>query len=121
MRRKLENGSSIPITLIVGKAGRSVRSGCVVFLEQARRSCSRRPWRRSKLPFATNKRKPFAYFYFDFGDPDKRTVVGILRSILKQFCLHLEEIPNAILDLYKQCHNGNESPNGGGILKALHS
>ena len=74
-----------------------------------------------KTTFAANKRKPFAYFYFDFNDPNKRTVVQMLRSILQQFCLCLGDIPKANLDLYKQCHSGNERPMEGSILKALQS
>jgi hypothetical protein len=28
-----------------------------------------------------------AFFYFDFNDSDKRTVIGMLRSVLHQFCI----------------------------------
>ena len=45
----------------------------------------------------------------------------MLQSILKQFCMHLEAIPTAILTLNKQWYNGNERPQGGDILKELHS
>ena len=35
--------------------------------------------------------------------------------------MHLEAIPTAILTLNKQWYNGNERPQGGDILKELHS
>lgn len=51
-----------------------------------------------------------AYFYFDFNDREKQTVVGMLRSIIVQLCSLGTEIPPEIDRLYAQCKEGREEP-----------
>jgi len=47
-----------------------------------------------------------AYFFFDFNDPAKQTMDGMLRSLIFQLSVSVEVIPKALEELYTK-HNKN--------------
>lgn len=47
---------------------------------------------------------PVAYFFFDFNDPAKQTVDGMLRSVIFQLAASVETVPKALMELYAR-HN----------------
>ncbi len=61
----------------------------------------------------------YAYFYFDFNDPQKRTVVGMLRSLILQLCVCQSQLHFSVHELYKECGDGNQQPTLQGLVKAL--
>lgn len=62
----------------------------------------------------------YAYFYFDFNDPDKRTVEGMLRCMVNKLCLYYPtRLPTTVEELYKQCDEGNQRPGKEGLIKVL--
>jgi ankyrin repeat domain-containing protein 50 len=61
----------------------------------------------------------YAYFYFDFNDREKQTVVGMLRSIIVQLCSLRATIPPEIDRLYLQHKEGKEEPGREGLIEAL--
>jgi hypothetical protein len=58
-----------------------------------------------------------AYFYFDFNDPQKRSVEGMLRSIIVQLCVRTT--PVEVHDLYRQCDHGKSKPGRENLIKTL--
>jgi Fungal N-terminal domain of STAND proteins/NACHT domain len=62
----------------------------------------------------------YAYFYFDFNDPDKQTVEGMLRWVVKRLChYHPTQLPASVEELYKQCDDGSHQPGTESLMKAL--
>ena len=59
------------------------------------------------------------YFYFDFNDPDKRTVVGMLRSMITQLCVHDGQCHAAVETLYNQCKQGAQQPGRASLVKTF--
>lgn len=53
---------------------------------------------------STTKDVQVAFFFFDFNDPAKQTVNGMLRSLVLQLAISVEAIPQALEDLYAQHH-----------------
>ena len=51
-----------------------------------------------------------AYFFFDFNDPQKQTVEGMLRSLVLQFALAAENTPEVLEDLYARHHEKRGPP-----------
>jgi len=60
-----------------------------------------------------------AYFYFDFNDPQKRTVTGMLWSIITQLCLHRPQLPPEVQELYTKCDNGKWEPDTESLIKTV--
>ena len=50
-----------------------------------------------------------AYFFFDFNDPKKQTVDGMLRSLVFQLTVSAEAVPKALDELYAR-HNQRGNP-----------
>lgn len=48
-------------------------------------------------------------------------VIGMLRSVLHQFCVKSMEVFDRILDLYQKSRDGNEPPTKRGLVKILHA
>jgi len=71
---------------------------CSTIIERVKELCS------------TQNNHRVAYFYFDFNDPNKRIVDGMLRSIITQLCAGMEELPEKIVTLYKHNGNGTQQP-----------
>lgn len=61
----------------------------------------------------------YAYFYFDFNDTQKQTVNGLLRSMIIQLCVGLDNLPSAVSDLYRQFQNGQKQPESSELLEVL--
>ena len=59
----------------------------------------------------------YAYFYFDFNDPPKQTVVGMLRSIIVQLCAGKARLPAELRELHRHCDNGHQQPTLPGLIK----
>jgi len=59
----------------------------------------------------------FAYFYFDFSDSSKRTVTGMLRSMIHQLSIH--SLAPELDKLYQQCSEGTREPTRNALLEAL--
>ena len=75
-----------------------------------------------KLAALKDPSKPIsAIFYFDFNDPEKRTVVGFLRSVLGQFCLQNKFVFEPLLELYRSAGQGRQAPSKTGLIRALRS
>ena len=60
-----------------------------------------------------------AYYYFDFSDPQKRTIVGMLRSMIGQLSVDKEQLPIEVHKFYNQCDNGNQDPTRQGLINTL--
>ena len=61
----------------------------------------------------------YAYFYFDFNDPQKQTVVGMLRSIILQLCVGNAQLLGELCELYRQRNDGRQQPTLQGLTKSL--
>jgi hypothetical protein len=63
----------------------------------------------------------FAYFYFDYNDPQKETVSGMLRSMIVQICTASGtlRVPTAVGDLFRQSNNGLQQPPLQSLLNTL--
>jgi hypothetical protein len=64
-----------------------------------------------------DSRQRHAYFYFDFNDANKRTVTGMLRSILQQ--LSAVNLCPELDRLYQQCGEGNHEPRLEALVETL--
>jgi len=62
-----------------------------------------------------------AYFYFDFNDPQKQTIAGMLRSMIVQLCVGKAQLPTQVHEIYNQCNNGNQQPTLQGLINTLFS
>ena len=98
--------SSLWLTGIPG-AGKTVL--CSTIIEHVKGLCQR------------NAHSQIAYFYFDFNDPQKRTIVGMLRSMIVQLCAGEAQLSIRVHDLYNQCNDGNEQPTLKDLIKTLFS
>jgi hypothetical protein len=61
----------------------------------------------------------YAYFYFDFNDPNKRTVDGMLRSMITQLSVHNGQLQETVEKLYQQCDDGRQQPAKRSIVKTF--
>lgn len=61
----------------------------------------------------------YAYYYFDFNDPEKQKPVNMLRSILAQLCFQQDDIPDRIKTLYETHDRGLHEPNTSNLRSAL--
>ena len=60
-----------------------------------------------------------AFFYFDFRDDDKKSLSGLLSSLLVQFC-HSSDCYSAILsDFYQEHENGSRHPSDNALIGCL--
>jgi len=59
----------------------------------------------------------YAYFYFDFNDANKRTVNGMLRSLIHQ--LSIVSLPAEVETLYQRCGDGSREPGQGLLVDTL--
>lgn len=99
-----DTNASLWLTGIPG-AGKTVL--CSTVIEHTKEICH-----------STSARQ-YAYFYFDFNDPQKQTVVGMLRSFILQLCADKAPLPSEVSELYKQCNDGRQQPTPEGLLKVL--
>ncbi|KAI0259532.1 hypothetical protein BC834DRAFT_905504 [Gloeopeniophorella convolvens] len=60
-----------------------------------------------------------AYFYFDFKDPQKQTIKGLLSSIIVQLCTHFAPHWGAISRLYSEYGNGQLQPSDEVLIQSL--
>ena len=51
-----------------------------------------------------------AYFYFDFNEIEKQKVSAFVSSLLAQLCSQTVGVPELLVDLYKDCQSGQQSP-----------
>lgn len=65
--------------------------------------------------------KQYAYFYFDFNDPTKRTVDRMLRSVITHLALRRTQVLEPVKKLHNQCGNGNQTPERNRLVETLHS
>jgi ankyrin repeat domain-containing protein 50 len=49
-----------------------------------------------------------AYFYFDFNDPEKQKTSNLVSSLLAQLCNKLDDLPEQLKMLYKDCIKGQQ-------------
>jgi len=70
---------------------------------------------------AKGRNATIACFYFDFAAQNEQSHAGVLGSLLKQLVFGLEEIPEEILEAYKDRKNaiGGQGPQISDILKML--
>ena len=61
----------------------------------------------------------YAYFYFEFNDPIKRTVDGMARSLVTQLSVIDGETPEPVIKLYQTYHEGKEQPITGNLMETL--
>jgi len=47
-----------------------------------------------------------AYFYFDFNDTESQKVSNLVSSLLAQLCNKLDDLPEQLKVLYKECSEG---------------
>jgi ankyrin repeat domain-containing protein 50 len=59
----------------------------------------------------------YAYFYFDFSDAEKQTVVGMLHSMIAQ--LSIPNLPTEVEELYKKFNHGQHQPSQEDLVKTL--
>ena len=60
-----------------------------------------------------------AYYYFDFKDPSKRDVCGLLKSLLLQLGEHTGQYWNALYQLYATCRGGSRQPSEAALVNCL--
>jgi hypothetical protein len=60
-----------------------------------------------------------AYYYFDFRDASKRTLRGLLTSLLFQLGGDDEHCEDILYQLYKTCRDGSEQPSDSALVKCL--
>jgi hypothetical protein len=51
---------------------------------------------------------PCLYFYFDFSDPQKQTLINMLYTLLAQ--LSSSTVPPEVVQLYERCSKGTQAP-----------
>jgi DNA replication protein DnaC len=86
-------------------AGKTVL--CSTVIEQVNELC------------AVKSRHQLAYYYFDFSDRDKQTFVGILRSMITQLCVGMDEAPDELIKLYHQCGDGTKQPRKESLIETF--
>jgi ankyrin repeat protein len=60
-----------------------------------------------------------AYYYFDFSDLEKLKVSTLLRSLIVQLCHVLQDLPEDLEDLYKECNQGRSNPSEETLVEIL--
>jgi hypothetical protein len=60
--------------------------------------------------FSTARDLYIAYYFFDFNDPAKQTVEGLLRCLIFQLAVSTEAVPEELEKLYAQHHKDRGSP-----------
>lgn len=66
---------------------------------------------RSKV--STTAESPMViYFFFDFNDPVKQTVEGMVRSLICQLAIASTEVPESLTKLFKKHRNSRSSESG---------
>jgi hypothetical protein len=86
-------------------AGKTVL--CSTIIERVKELCS------------VQSRHRVAYFYFDFNDPDKCVVVGMLRSFIVQLCAEMEQLPDEVFKLYHENGDGTQQPGKERLIETL--
>ena len=71
------------------------------------------------IGICTDQMDQYAYFYFDFNDPQKRTVSGMIRSLLVQLTMHQWSLSEEIDVLYKGCNEGTQDPGQDCLVETL--
>lgn len=71
-----------------------------------------------KLCTAKNGHR-LAYFYFDFGEANKRTVNGMVRSMITHLCTGIDELYDQVVNLYKQYGEGTQQPENESLVETL--
>ena len=66
--------------------------------------------------FGPHSTLAFAYFYFDFNDPEKQKYNNLLRSLITQLSWRFQSVPSALRELYSQKQNGTQNPTSGDLL-----
>ena len=66
-----------------------------------------------------NSTLAFAYFYFDFNDPEKQKYSTLICSLGNQLSWWFQSIPSTLQGLYFQKHNGTQEPTSGALLTLL--
>ena len=61
----------------------------------------------------------FAYFYFDFNNPEKQKYNNLICLLIKQLSWCFQTIPSALWELYSQKQNGTQKPMLGALLTLL--
>jgi hypothetical protein len=61
----------------------------------------------------------YAYFFFDFNNPQKQVSELMVRSILRQLCRQCTKIPAVVEKLYMVCDQGQRQPSLGAMLEVL--
>lgn len=51
-----------------------------------------------------------AYYFFDFNDPAKQTVEGLLRCLIFQLAVSTDEVPKVLEHIYAKHHKDRGSP-----------
>ena len=62
-----------------------------------------------------------AYYYFDFNDPAKRDVRGLLTSLLLQLVDDSNSCLDLLSQLHKTCHHGSDQPGEAALIQCLNS
>src|SRR6266852_6934374 len=62
-----------------------------------------------------------AYYYFDFKDPVKRDVRGLLTSLLLQLVDNSDPCWDLLSQLHKTCNNVSEQPSEAALVQCLNS
>jgi len=62
-----------------------------------------------------------AYYYFDFGDADKRTLDSFVRSLIIQLTINLPKIPQDLLNLHRDSQDNKQEPSIESLKGALHA
>jgi len=62
-----------------------------------------------------------AYYYFDFGDADKRTLDSFFRSLIIQLTINLPNIPQDLVNLHTYSRDKKQEPSTKSLKGALHA
>lgn len=62
-----------------------------------------------------------AYYYFDFGEADNRTLDSFVRSLIVQFTVNLPDIPQDLSTLYTTSRDKKQEPPLESLKGVLHS
>jgi len=68
---------------------------------------------------ATHVSAIMAYYYFDFGDADKRTLDSFIRSLIVQLTTNLPKIPQDLSNLHTRSQEKNQEPSTESLKGAL--
>jgi hypothetical protein len=68
---------------------------------------------------SSNSNVELAYFYFDFNNAHRQTLMGFLRSILVQLCYQRAVLPDEVQKLFDQYDTGKRQPGKRSLISAL--